>query len=109
LAVAKSYLGVPYRYGGSSRSGVDCSGLTMVAWKAAGVSLAHSSRSQYRSTPRVPRSQLKPGDLVFYYGDIHHVAIYAGKGLIIHAPHPGADVEYADLDDMPYRGAGRPG
>ena len=67
----------------------DCSGLTYAAWKSVGVSLPRSSRSQYGAGSYVSRSNLQPGDLVFFYSPISHVALYAGNGQIIHAPRPG--------------------
>ena len=89
-------------------SSFDCSGLTMFAWNSAGVSLPHSSSAQYSSTRHVSVSDLQPGDLVFYYSPISHVAIYIGGGRIIHAPHPGRSVEIASLRMMPFSGAARP-
>ena len=80
----------------------------MYAWNAAGVSLPHSSSAQYSSTRHVSISDLQPGDLVFYYSPISHVAIYIGGGRIIHAPHPGRSVEIAPLHEMPISGAARP-
>jgi cell wall-associated NlpC family hydrolase len=109
LEYAMNQLGDPYVWGADGPSSFDCSGLTMAAWRQAGVSLSHSSSGQYDEGQHVSKSELEPGDLVFYYSPIHHVAIYAGGGRIIHAPHEGASVEYADLDSMPYAGANRPG
>ena len=106
---AQAQVGERYVFGGDGPDEWDCSGLTMQAWAEAGVSLPHSAREQYNVTPRVDRSQLEPGDLVFYYSDIHHVGIYAGDGMIIHAANPETGVVYADIDSMPYMGAGRPG
>jgi cell wall-associated NlpC family hydrolase len=89
VAAAYSMLGTPYVWGGASPSGgFDCSGLTMWAWKQAGRSLPHSSAAQYGATRRIPMSDIKPGDLIFYgKPTIHHVALYIGDGKIIHAPN----------------------
>lgn len=109
LEFAKAQLGEPYVFGADGPDSWDCSGLTMQAWAAAGVSLPHSARMQYDASPHVSRSELRPGDLVFFYSDISHVGIYAGDGMVIHAPRPGQNVEYIDIDWMPYAGATRPG
>ncbi len=111
LAEARKYLGVPYVYGGASFRGVDCSGLTLRAYAAAGISLSHSANAQYRASRRISRSDLKPGDLIFwgYRGEITHVGIYAGNGKQIHAPRPGQSVCLVPLStSMDYIGAGRP-
>src|SRR5207247_7839132 len=76
---AYSAIGVPYKWGGSSpKEGFDCSGLTMWSWGQAGVALPHSSAAQYAMLPHVSRCDLKPGDLLFFYSPISHVAIYVG-------------------------------
>ncbi|MFD0557195.1 cell wall-associated NlpC family hydrolase [Stackebrandtia endophytica] len=105
---AHNALGAPYEWGGSG-PGYDCSGLTSAAWASAGVYLPHSSQGQYDSAARVDRDQLRPGDLVFYYGDIRHVAMYVGEGKIIHSPTAGQTVQVAPMDQMPIQGYGRPG
>jgi peptidoglycan DL-endopeptidase CwlO len=110
IAAAESVLGVPYRYAGASpESGFDCSGLTMWAWAHAGVSLPHSSQMQYSSLPHVSQSQLQPGDLVFFYSPIHHVGLYVGGGMMIHAPHTGTVVQRAAVYWEYFTGAARPG
>jgi cell wall-associated NlpC family hydrolase len=108
IKTAYAQLGDPYSYGAAGPGSFDCSGLTMFAWRAAGVSLPHSSSAQYSSTRHIAVSDLQPGDLVFYYSPISHVAIYIGGGRIIHAPHPGQSVEIASLHMMPLVGAARP-
>jgi cell wall-associated NlpC family hydrolase len=109
LAYAKAQLGEPYARSGAGPSSWDCSGLTMMAWGSVGVNLPHSSRQQYGRGQSVAKSDLRPGDLVFFYSDIHHVALYAGNGQVIHAPRPGKSVEYIKMSYMPYAGARRPG
>jgi len=106
---ARAQLGKPYHWGGAGPDSYDCSGLTMMAWKAGGVSLPHSSQSQYSSTTHVPLSAVQPGDLIFYYSDIHHVGIYVGGGQIIAATHTGDYVRQMSMYYSPPIGAGRPG
>ena len=106
---ALAQVGDAYVYGAAGPNAWDCSGLTMVAWGQAGVGLPHSSSAQFGSGPRIPASALRPGDLVFYYSPISHVAIYIGNGMIVHAAHPGAGVRVAGLYSMPFAGAVRPG
>lgn len=116
LTGAESYLGVPYEYGGASRSGVDCSGLTMLAWEAAGVSLLHSAAIQAGTSTPVPLDQVQPGDLLFYDlggGGIDHVVMYVGSGpygadTIIQAAHTGTVVEFDPIWYFGLVGAGRP-
>jgi cell wall-associated NlpC family hydrolase len=109
LAFARAQLGEPYVRNGAGPNGWDCSGLTMKAWGSVGVSLPHSAGQQYNRGRPVARSALQLGDLVFFYSGISHVGIYAGNGRVIHAPHPGASVEYIKISYMPYQGARRPG
>jgi len=99
---AYSQLGKPYRYAGKGPDSFDCSGLTSYVWAAAGVSLAHSSGSQYASLPHVSQSELAPGDLVFYGSPIHHVGIYVGGGQYIHAPQTGDVVKISSIYDSWY-------
>ena len=94
VGIAEQYLGVPYVWGGASPSGFDCSGLVMYVYEQLGVSLPHYTVSQYNYPDAVhpSRSQLEPGDLVFFAG-LGHVGIYIGNNEFIHAPHTGASVE----------------
>lgn len=108
LAFAKKQLGDSYRFGGSGPSHWDCSGLTAGAWKKAGVKLPHSAAAQYHRGKKVSKSNLKVGDLVFFYSGPSHVGIYAGHGKIIHAPRPGSKVSYIKMSYMPFKGARRP-
>ncbi len=90
IRAALSYLGVPYVWGGASRSGLDCSGLVMLAYRAAGIDFPHYSGAQYQDTARVPLYDIQPGDILFYGpgGDTHD-AIYLGDGKMIEAPETG--------------------
>jgi cell wall-associated NlpC family hydrolase len=108
VAVAFAYhaLGVPYVWAGESFRGFDCSGLTKAAWGAAGKSLPHNAASQWSVVAHISRSQLQPGDLVFYAG-LGHVGIYVGGNQIIHAPHAGTNVQLASVDIMRPYGYGR--
>jgi peptidoglycan DL-endopeptidase CwlO len=108
VAYAYAQLGKPYVFGTAGPNTFDCSGLTMAAWRAAGVSLPHNAARQYNSIPHVARSDLVPGDLVFYYSDIHHVAIYVGNGMVIHAPNSTETVRAQGIDLAPIYGYGRP-
>ena len=110
LDAAYSAIGTPYQWGGSSpETGFDCSGFTMWAWSHAGVSLPHSSAAQYSAVPHVAREDLQPGDLLFFYSPISHVAMYVGGGRMIHASHPGAPVAVVSVYWDSFVGAGRPG
>jgi cell wall-associated NlpC family hydrolase len=109
LSYARAQLGKPYARNASGPGAYDCSGLTMASWRAAGVSLPRTSQAQYSVGRYVAKSDLQLGDLVFFYSGVSHVALYAGNGQVIHAPHPGASVEYIKMSYMPYVGARRPG
>ncbi len=108
-AVAYAYqkLGSPYVWGATGPDAFDCSGLTQAAYRAAGVSLPRTTYAQIDAGRRVARSELAPGDLVFFYSGISHVGIYVGKGQMIHAPNPSAPVRVAPVDQMPFAGAAR--
>lgn len=94
---ACAQIGKPYVYGAGGPDSFDCSGLTMYAW-AGHVSLTHSAAGQLGQITQISRSELRPGDLVFYYSPIHHVGIYAGGGWIVHAPTTGDYVRMAKID-----------
>ncbi|GGN68011.1 hypothetical protein GCM10010112_31910 [Actinoplanes lobatus] len=106
VTFAFNQIGKPYGYGDSGPGSYDCSGLTMAAWAAAGKSLPHNAAAQYSATARISRSDLEPGDLVFYRSN-GHVAIYVGDGKIIDAPSAGRDVLYRTIDIMTPNGYGR--
>ena len=101
LRVARRQLGVPYVYGGASRGGFDCSGLTLYVYQRLERGLPHGATDQSHRGSRVSLRHLEVGDLVFYGGpgSYHHVGIYAGRGRIIHAPHSGAVVRYDRIGD----------
>jgi cell wall-associated NlpC family hydrolase len=108
IAFARAQLGKPYQYAASGPGSYDCSGLTMAAWGAAGVSLPHYSGAQFDMLPKVPLNAMQPGDLVFWgSGGSQHVGIYIGGGLMIHAPHTGDVVKIAPVYGSPV-GAARP-
>lgn len=109
VAFAKAQVGKSYVYGATGPDAFDCSGLTMAAWQQAGVSLPHNSGAQYSAGKQISESELKPGDLVFYYSPISHVGIYIGGGQIVNALNPGSGVQVSGLHDMPYSGAVRVG
>jgi cell wall-associated NlpC family hydrolase len=110
LDAAYSAIGTPYQWGGSSpETGFDCSGFTMWSWSHAGVSLPHSSAAQYAALPHVARSDLQPGDLLFFYSPISHVAMYVGGGRMIHSSHPGTTVGVVAVYWEHFVGAARPG
>ena len=104
VAYARAQLGKPYVFAAAGPDAFDCSGLTMMAWAAAGVSLPHfaPTQMQYGSTVPIDVSAMLPGDLIFLYPDIGHVEIYAGNGMAISAPQPGDVVKYVSVAyDMP--------
>jgi cell wall-associated NlpC family hydrolase len=106
---AMAQVGEAYVYGAAGPSAWDCSGLTMMAWGAAGVSLPHSASAQMGYGTPVSSSQLQPGDLVFYYSPVSHVGMYIGNGMIVNAENPSAGVKIAPVFSMPFSGAVRPG
>ncbi len=108
VAYAMSKVGDSYSWGATGPNSFDCSGLTMRAYAQAGISLPHSSSAQFGSGRHISLGNLQPGDLVFFYSPIHHVGIFIGGGMIVHAANPGEGVTTAPLDSMPYSGAVRP-
>ncbi|MBD2892604.1 hypothetical protein amrb99_15140 [Actinomadura sp. RB99] len=120
VRAALSQLGVPYSWGGGTASGpsygtaqganikgFDCSGLTLYAYAQVGISLGHYTGSQYSAGTHVSQSQLKPGDLVFFYSDLHHMGMYIGNGKMVHAPQTGDVVKIAPIAGRPFAGGVR--
>jgi cell wall-associated NlpC family hydrolase len=101
--------GIPYVWAAAGPNGYDCSGLTLAAWKQVGVYLPHNAAAQRRSMPYVSRANIQLGDLVFYYSNLHHVAIYVGNGKVMSAPTFGDHVRMVSMDVMPIHSIGRPG
>jgi cell wall-associated NlpC family hydrolase len=116
---AEKFLGVPYVFGGAGKAGVDCSGLTMLAWASAGLALVHSATLQWEESKPVTLAQLQPGDLLFYHfandgaGAITHVVMYLGLGpfgleTVIQAAEPGTNVAVSKVNFDGFVSAGRP-
>ncbi|MFE9400970.1 NlpC/P60 family protein [Streptomyces sp. NPDC006530] len=103
LAAAQGQLGKPYSYGTTGMATFDCSGLTGYAYAQAGVHLPRTSQEQATRGTRIGRGDLKPGDLVLFFGDLHHIGLYAGNNTVLHAPHSGAVVRYESMDNMPFQ------
>jgi cell wall-associated NlpC family hydrolase len=110
IAAARSQIGVPYVYASARPGGgFDCSGLVMWAWGRVGAHLPHNSTAIYHAVPHVPRSALRAGDVLYFGHPQDHVAIYLGRGLMIHAPHRGDHVRIQPVYWQYFSGAGRPG
>ncbi|MFD7626246.1 NlpC/P60 family protein [Streptomyces sp. NPDC059851] len=103
LAAAKTKLGYAYVSGATGPSAFDCSGLTQWAYKQAGVSISRTTYTQVNDGTRIGRSQLQPGDLVFFYSDLHHVGLYAGNGTVLHASNPRGGIKYESINNMPFQ------
>ena len=112
--VALKQIGVPYKYGGASRKGFDCSGLVRYSYGAAGKTVPRSTADQWRHFAPIPEKELQVGDVVFFRieGKVSHVGIYLGDKRFVHAPATGRSVGVASLDSGFYRNAfvrgGRP-
>lgn len=99
LAAADTQVGKPYVSGGSGPNSYDCSGLTQWAYAQAGVSITRTTYTQQNDGTKIGRDQLKPGDLVFF-NDLGHVGLYAGNGMVLHAPYPGKVVRYESMSTI---------
>ncbi|WP_344173990.1 NlpC/P60 family protein [Pilimelia columellifera] len=106
VTFAYNAIGKPYKFADDGPSGYDCSGLTLAAWRQAGKSLPHNARMQFNKVAKIKRSELKPGDLVFY-SDLGHVGLYVGSNKVIHAPTFGETVKLSSVDMMSPYGFGR--
>ncbi|MGW4951923.1 NlpC/P60 family protein [Streptomyces parvulus] len=105
---AVEQLGKPYEWGAEGPAAYDCSGLTSVAWERAGTRIPRTSQEQWARLDRVPLSELRPGDLVVYFPEATHVAMYLGEGKVVQAPRPGAAVKVSPIAANPVLGAVRP-
>ncbi|MEU7110960.1 NlpC/P60 family protein [Streptomyces sp. NPDC046182] len=108
LRFAVEQIGKPYVWGAEGPESYDCSGLTSQAWASAGREIPRTSQEQWRTLPRVELRELRPGDLVVYFPEATHVAIYLGHGLVVQAPRPGAKVKVSPIAANPLLGAVRP-
>jgi cell wall-associated NlpC family hydrolase len=112
IRFACAQIGKPYSWGADGPGSYDCSGLTQRSWAQGNVGLPHNARAQRNATKRVSRSQLRAGDLVFFYGDLHHVGMYAGRvngtDWIVHASRSGVPVQMRRMDDGNINSYGRP-
>ncbi|MFC4591309.1 C40 family peptidase [Sphaerisporangium corydalis] len=97
----------PYVWGAAGPTTFDCSGLVLWAYQKVGISLPHYTGDQWTAGTHVSREDLRPGDLVFFYSDLHHVGIYIGGGMMVHAPHTGDVVRVAPLGNRPFAGGVR--
>lgn len=111
-ALARGFVGTPYRYGGRTPAGFDCSGLVWYVYQQLGVPVPRTAAEQRVAARSVPRDDLQPGDLVFFYTPVDHVGIYLGDGEFVHAPSSGKRVERVRLDSpyflLGFAGGGRP-
>jgi peptidoglycan DL-endopeptidase CwlO len=107
LAAGYAELGKPYVWGAAGPDSFDCSGLTQWVWARAGVALAHYTGDQWSEGSHVDRADLRPGDLVFFGSDLHHVGMYVGGGKMLDAPHTGAVVRVEPVWWSQYAGAVR--
>ncbi|GKQ40298.1 C40 family peptidase [Streptomyces sp. A012304] len=105
---AMRQLGKPYEWGAEGPDSFDCSGLTSEAWRAAGSPIPRTSQEQWARLARVPLNRLRPGDLVIYFPEATHVALYIGKGQVVHAPRAGEKIKISPIASSPILGAVRP-
>ena len=108
VSAALGKVGSRYVWGTSGENTFDCSGLTSWAYRQVGVNITRSSRGQWSSVgKKISKSELRPGDLVFYYSPVSHVGLYIGNGKIVHAANPRRGVNITSLNSMPFTGARR--
>ncbi|GGN77901.1 hypothetical protein GCM10011579_060550 [Streptomyces albiflavescens] len=108
LRYAVRQIGKPYQWGGEGPKSYDCSGLTSQAWQRAGQPIPRTSQEQWAQLPRIPLSALRPGDLVIYFPEATHVAMYLGDGMVVQAPRPGTRIKVSPIAANPLLGAVRP-
>jgi len=103
VAYAKNFIGIPYKTGGDTKSGFDCSGFTKYIYNHFNIALPHSAKDQTSKGTVVSKSNLRTGDLVFFDNgtNINHVGMYVGDGKFIHSPKPGSSIRIAELKYMP--------
>ncbi|PZF99843.1 C40 family peptidase [Micromonospora deserti] len=109
IKTACAQVGDPYVWGATGPNSFDCSGLTQYAYKAAGIYLTHFTGAQWNEGKAIPRSEARPGDLVFFFSDLHHVGLYLGNNKMVHAPRAGKPVNVSSINTMPVAGFRRPG
>ncbi|MFI2434529.1 NlpC/P60 family protein [Streptomyces sp. NPDC018693] len=105
---ATAQMGKPYEWGAEGPRSYDCSGLTSQAWASAGRGIPRTSQEQWKQLKRVDIKDMRPGDLIIYFEDASHVALYVGGGAMVHAPRPGRNVTLAGAGSMPILGVVRP-
>ncbi|MFF5981219.1 NlpC/P60 family protein [Streptomyces olindensis] len=108
VAYATAQIGKPYQWGAEGPKSYDCSGLTSQAWISAGRGIPRTSQEQWKQLRHIDVQDMRPGDLIIYFDDASHVAMYVGDGAIVHAPRPGRDVTLAGAGSMPILGVVRP-
>lgn len=108
VAYATDQIGKPYVWGAEGPDSFDCSGLTSQAWASAGDPIPRTSQEQWKQLPHIAVKDMRPGDLIIYFDDASHVAMYIGDGAIVHAPRPGRTVTIAGAGSMPILGVVRP-
>lgn len=109
IRTACAQIGDPYVWGAVGPNSFDCSGLTQYAYKAAGIHLTHFTGAQWNEGKAIPRSEARPGDLVFFFSDLHHVGLYLGNDKMVHAARAGKPVNVSSINTMPVAGFRRPG
>lgn len=108
IRTACAQVGDPYVWGATGPDAFDCSGLTQYAYAKAGIHLTHFTGAQWRETKVISRAEARPGDLVFFFSDLHHVGIYLGNGTMVHAARAGKPVNVSSINTMPVAGFRRP-
>lgn len=108
LRYAVQQLGKPYEWGAEGPKSYDCSGLTSQAWDHAGTPIPRTSEEQWAHLPRIPLKKLRPGDLVLYFPEATHVAMYLGEGMVLQAPRTGETIKVSPIATYPILGAVRP-
>ncbi|WP_438941287.1 C40 family peptidase [Micromonospora craterilacus] len=109
IRTACAQVGKPYVWGATGPNSFDCSGLTQYAYKAAGIYLTHFTGAQWNQGKAISRADARPGDLVFFFSDLHHVGLYLGNNQMVHAPRAGKPVNVSSITTMPVAGFRRPG